>query len=77
MNSTEILEQYFTQNPAIIMCLQKGIINHSRLARLIQQEIISEVSHQALIKGICRYRDDLRKTTGQSNPGRAFFKLEK
>lgn len=61
--TTEVTNTYLREHPDIKLCLKKGIINYSSLARLIAQELKIEkkTSKEAILIAARRFRETLRK----------------
>jgi aspartokinase len=62
-NTTQLTEQYLDQHPYVKDCLKKGIINYSRLSRIIAKELSIEkkTSMEAILIACRRYALKIKK----------------
>ncbi len=61
--TTELTEKFVSEHPSIKDCLKKGIINYSKLARMIAKElgIGKKTSIEAILIACRRYAEKLKK----------------
>lgn len=61
INIQEYVEEYVRKHPAVRGCLGKGVINYSKLARLIKKESRLNLSFEAIVAGCKRVREGVCK----------------